>query len=193
MRVAGLPTYIPSSTLSSPPCCCHRSSSLFYRCSRPSSSSSWCLSLCQAALVRRLRFVKCAAAPSSSSSSASRHQALCRPRLSFVLGSPLKCRCLSPPVYPEPSPPCPFIVVVLLLVLFVVRTPPLASPSSSSRCLSLCTSCRCQPRYPCTGVGGCSCARMVTVLVCPLGSRVVSMCVTHVVSSGVRLSATRLG
>nr|BAD11632.1 hypothetical protein [Oryza sativa Japonica Group] len=38
-----------------------------------------------------------------------------------------------------------------------------------------------------------SLVRVVTVFVCPLGSRVVSTCAARVVSSGVRLSATRLG
>ena len=45
----------------------------------------------------------------------------------------------------------------------------------------------------CTGVGSRSLVRVVTVLVCPLGSSVVSTGAARVVSSGVRLSATRLG
>src|SRR5512136_2775570 len=132
-------------------------------------------------------FVKrAAAAPFSSSSSAPRRQASCRPCLAFVQGSP-------PKSFPRrSSPPRPFVVVVPTPRRVVVRISPLAAPSSSFRCRP-CPLCGCRPRYLCIGVGSRSLVRVVTVLECPLGSRVVSTCATRVVSSGVRLSATRLG
>jgi hypothetical protein len=99
------------STPSSPPCSRCRLPSSSPRRPRSSSSSSsrrsrslWRSSLRQAVLVRRPRFVKCAAAPSSSSSSPPRRQASCRPCLAFIPGSP-------PKSFPR-RPPCPFVVVV---------------------------------------------------------------------------------
>lgn len=104
------------------------------RRSRPSSSSSWCSSLRQDTPVRRPRIVKCAAVPSPSLFSAPRHQKLRRPHLAFVLWSPPKCRSFvttglsqaisALSVRCRHYAPCPV----------VVRTPPLAAPSSSSRC-----------------------------------------------------------
>nr|AAM08794.1 Hypothetical protein [Oryza sativa Japonica Group] len=87
---------------------------------------------------------------------------------------------------------CPFTVVVPTPRRVVVRISP-SLPRPRSFCVALCPLCGCRPWYPCTGVGSRSCVRVVTVFVCPLGSRVVSTCAARVVSSGVRLSATRLG